>query len=113
MKVKADVWMVKGNATNLTKEEHFVGELDAVPMPDGTAWIMLPVSCLVDKNEFNRRVGIPEIKVLGVFDKELRCKVQLTKKESVKLFTLKAGESMSFKRFGWGKEWVNTVEREL
>lgn len=111
MKVKANVWTVRGNSKEITGETNYIGTLEVIPMPNGTAWIMAPVIDLVEKNEFNRRVGIPEIRPLSLFDKELRCKVELTQKEAEKAFSLKPGETLKFKRFGWGEEWNNTIKR--
>jgi len=111
MKIIAHTWNVKGNLKEVKSETEFQGELELVPMPNGNSLLLLPVSFLVAKNEFNRRVGIPEIKPLDRFDKELRCKGELTKKETFRVLKMKAGEKMSFVRYGWGREWINWIEK--
>ena len=111
MKFMASIWKVTGNAVEVKSEVLFNGEVDFVPLPNQKSYLMLPVSVLVEKNEFNRRVGIPEIQVFSLFDRELRVKAELTKKETAKANCLKVGQKMEFTRYGWGKEWTNSIER--
>lgn len=104
-----DVTRVFGNNTNITSEEKITGKLDFVARPDGGAWLILPISVLIEKNEEHRKRGILEISPLDKWDLRLRVVVSLGKPETAKLLKMKQNEEIILIRKGWGKEWQQKI----
>ena len=108
MKYEAvEVFKVSGTVKEITSEEKISGPLEFVPLPDGSAMLMLPIDALVDKNEHQRRAGIIEIAPLSKMDRRLRGVLDLGKVEARKVLSMRPGDELEIIRKGWGREWRN------
>lgn len=112
MKFEAiELYRVRGNADRITSEEKITGSLDLVPMPNGRAYLMLPVEDLVETNEEHRKRGIMEIPPLSKLDIGRRGILELTQVESRKALLSEPGYEISITRHGWGKTWVHRIRK--
>jgi len=111
MKYEAiEVFKVLGTVKEITSEKKISGPVEFVPLPDGSAMLMLPVKILVEENERHRKVGIIEIPPLSKFDWRLRGVLDLGKVEARKVLSMHPGDELELIRKGWGREWRNKIK---
>ena len=112
MKFEAiELYRVRGNADRITSEEKITGILDFVPLPNGRAYLMLPVEDLIATNEEHRKRGIMGIPPLSKMDITTRGILELTLAESRKALLAEPGYEFSITRHGWGKTWVHRIRK--
>ena len=112
MKYEAiEVYRVKGTIEKITSEEKISGPLEFVPLPDGTAILMLPIEMFIEENELHRKAGIIEIPPLSKMDKRLRGVLDLGKIEARKVLSMRPGDELEIIRKGWGRVWINKIKR--
>jgi len=99
-----DVTKVSGNKDEILSEEKITGELEFVPMPDGTGLLMRPINYLIKQNELARKEGAMKIPPLSKLDISKRGVLTLTKKECKNLFVSRKTEFVVTRK-GWGKTW--------
>jgi len=103
---------VRGTKDGMTAEDPITGNLEFVPMPDGSGLLMLPIDQLVQANEKARRQGILEIDPLSKYDRYKRTVLELTPGECRKLIATLPGDEFSVVRRGWGRKWTHTLRRD-
>ena len=111
MKVECiNVVKVTGNKDEILSEEKITGELEFVPMPNGTGLLMRPINYLIEKNESARKRGTMKVLPLSKWDVHQRGILELTKKECCNLLTTSQAEFI-VQRKGWGKIWNHKFSR--
>jgi len=104
-----DVVRVRGTVEGVTSEEVISGELEFVPNKDGTAFLMLPVTELIERNEEGRKRGLFEVTPMSKLDLHHRVVLNLGRRDSYNLLSAPVGTELTFKRLGWGRVWNHRV----
>ena len=109
MKLTGVIHIAKGTKDGITAESQYVGPVDFVPIPNGRAYIMKPISFLIEKNEEARKRGIMETPPLSKMDLSDRLLLELTKSEAIKIIT---STQVNITRHGWGKTFTSVLTKD-
>ena len=102
---------VSGNMSGVTTEERIDGIVELTPMPNGKAYLMLPIEKLIERNEESRKRGLIEDTPLSKFDISKRGILELTNAESCKAITVTPGSEITIIRKGWGRVWEHRIKK--
>jgi len=111
MRLTANIHIAKGTMNSITTESHYVGPVDFVPMPNGRAYIMRPISFFIEKNEEARKRGIMLTPPLSKKDLSDRMLLELTKTEVIKVFMAPVGVPVKIARKGWGRVFESAISK--
>ena len=105
-----DIRIISGDKEKILKDVAVKGKIEFTPMENGSGLLLLPIDVLIERNIEAAHRGIPEYPALSKFDLQLRTILNLTKKEAHALLITKPGR-ITFKRKGWGQEFVHVIEK--
>lgn len=129
-----ELWAVSGTTAGITKRERITGIVDIIPPPikcSDAAWVLRPVSFLsasavcgtvdeakVDTDDPMSRREAEEIiaarqdrLICGNVGFKIRHIVSLSKKDAIKAFQAKVGDTITFQRFGWGETFTHILRK--
>ena len=113
MKLTGNIHIAKGTRDSITTESHYVGPVDFVPIPNGRAYIMRPISFFIEKNEEARKRGIMLTFPLSKKDLSDRMLLELSKAEVIKVLTAPIGAVIKITRKGWGKIFNSVINKHM